>query len=80
VSEYGYHYNVIQTNGEGWHVLTLMEDYQQHGYESFGTMVDAKTGVLCILMRKPMTAEEARQKRMKWAIDQERREKKARSK
>ena len=80
MSEYGYIYNVIQTNGEGWHVLTVMNDYQNHGYESFGVMVDKKTGVTCLLVRRPRTAREERDDRLKFAIEQERREKKARNK
>ena len=80
MSEYGYFYNVIQTNGEGWGVLDVMNSYQHHGYETFGSMVDKKTGVLCLLVRKPMTADERADANLKHIMDERRRDEKARSK
>lgn len=81
MSEFGWNYNVIQTNGEGWHVLTVMNEYRDsYGYETIGTFVDKKTKVLCVMMRKARTEYEKREDDMKHAIEQERRDKKARYK
>lgn len=81
MSEFGYHYNVIQTSGEGWHVLTMMNEYRDaYGYESIGTFIDKKTKVLCLMMRKPRTEREKQEDDMRHAIERERGNQRARSK